>query len=82
MSKYKRCIHLHLCFKQLCIFLISLFSQQDFFFKLGTIPTDLEQATGVERKELEAILGGNPVSIALSTINLIILEKLKPLAKS
>jgi len=25
-----------------------------------TIPTDLEQATGVERKELEAILGGNP----------------------
>ena len=29
---------------------------------LDTIPTDLEQATGVERKELEAILGGNPVS--------------------
>lgn len=24
------------------------------------IPTDLEQATGVERKELEAILAGNP----------------------
>ncbi|XP_057312845.1 cytochrome c oxidase subunit 5B, mitochondrial-like [Hydractinia symbiolongicarpus] len=26
----------------------------------ATIPTDLEQATGVERKELEAILAGNP----------------------
>lgn len=51
-------------------FLISVFSQQDFFFKLGTIPTDLEQATGVERKELEAILAGNPVSIALTIINL------------
>jgi len=29
---------------------------------IDSIPTDLEQATGAERKELEAILGGNPVS--------------------
>ena len=41
-----------------------------FFFKLGTIPTDLEQATGVERKELEAILSGNPVGIVFMIINL------------
>lgn len=33
-------------------------------FILDTIPTDLEQATGVERKELEAILAGNPVSFS------------------
>lgn len=32
----------------------------------GTIPTDLEQATGVERKELEAILAGNPDPFDLS----------------
>lgn len=73
MTSYKKCIHLCLCLGiYLCFFffLISVFSQQDFFFKLGTIPTDLEQATGVERKELEAILAGNPVSIALTIINL------------
>lgn len=33
-----------------------------FLFQIATIPTDLEQATGVERKELEAILAGNAVS--------------------
>lgn len=33
---------------------------------VGTIPTDLEQATGVERKELEAILSGNPDPFDLS----------------
>ena len=46
-----------------------------FWIFLATIPTDLEQATGVERKELEAILGGDPVSIQRQIIETFIMSQ-------
>ena len=73
MTKYKRSIQWRLCFEHLSLHLLNFFIFTVgflFFFKLGTIPTDLEQATGVERKELEAILSGNPVGIVFMIISL------------